>query len=251
MTRVRWLIPTLVLLCLAPAAEAKKFRYSEGPKAPADTNLSVAQVSMEPVVREHGPKVAPTNLQLISLVANAAIEQALRSALLDSGSHVTIAPAESHPLNFLIEHSLLRALSRRGVTATVRRSLVPDDSLAVLAADDRDPLLEYQLASARITYLRLVGGYLLPSRVKVERQGLVEGVLVMRDPSNARVLWTGDASANLLDLVPRSQLKLVEDERFSDLKGTLPERNLGRYVEPLIVASVVAGLVILFFQNRP
>jgi hypothetical protein len=249
--RVRWLIPTLALIFLAPAAEAKKFRYAEGPKVPIDTTLSVAQVTIEPVVRTRGPRVAPTNLQLVSLVANQAMEHALKSAPLENGTHVTLAPAESHPLNFLIEHAVLRELTRRGVTATVRRSVVPDDSLEVMAAADRDPLLEYQLASARITYLRLVGGYILPSRVKIERQALVEGALVMRDPASSRVLWTGDLGANLVDVLPRSQLRQVEDERFSDLKGTIPERNIGRYTEPLIVASVVGGLVVLFFQNRP
>lgn len=250
--RVRaWMVATALLLGLAPAAEAKKFRYAEGPKAAGDTTYSAAEVTLEPVVRSRGPRVAPTNLQIIALVAQTAIERALRTVPLDSGSHVTLAPAEGHPLNFMVEHAVLRELSRRRISATVRRSVVPDDSLAVLALAERDPLLEYQLASARITYLRLVGGYVLPSRVKIERQGLVEGGLVMRDPATSRVLWTSDAGANLVDLVPRGQLRLVEDDRYSDLKGTVPERNLGRYTEPLVVAAVVGGLIVLFFQNRP
>lgn len=250
--RVRSLLCAFALITVvASAAEAKKFRYAEGPKVPADTNLAVAQVQVTPVVRSRGPRVAPTNLQMVTLVANTAVENALKAAPLENGSHVTLAPAESHPLNFAIEHAVLRALSRRGVTATVRRSLIPDDSLGLVAAADRDPLLEYQLASARITYLRLVGGYVLPSRVNIERQALVEGALVMRDPGSSRVLWTGDLSANFVDVFPRSQLEQVEDGRFTDLKAGVPERNLSRFTEPLIVAAVVGGLVVLFFQNRP
>ncbi len=249
--RVRLALTALFLLALASAAEAKKFRYAEGPKPSRDSTFSVAEVVLEPVTGSGGPRVAPTNLQIVGLVANAAVERALASAPLDSGGHVTLAPAESHPLNFLMEHAVLRELARRRVTATVRRTLVPDDSLALLAMGDRDPLLEYQLASARVTYLRMVGGYLLPSRAKIERQGLVQGGLILRDPATSRVLWTGDATANLVDRLPRGQIPLAEDERFSDLKGTLPERNLGRYAEPLVVAAVVGGLVILFFQNRP
>jgi len=249
--RVRLAMTALMIVGLASAAEAKKFRFTEGPRPPSDTTFSVAEVVLEPVTSDRGPRVAPTNLQIIALVANSAVQRALASAPLDSGSHVTLAPAESHPLNFLVEHAVLRELARRRVSATVRRTVVPDDSLALLAMGDRDPLLEYQLASARITYLRMVGGYLLPSRAKIERQGLVEGGLVMRDPATSRVLWTGAASSNLVDRLPRNQVTLAEDERFSDLKGTLPERNLGRYAEPLVVAAVVGGLVILFFQNRP
>lgn len=249
--RLCGVLTLLLAVLLVPAAEAKKFRYAQGPKPGVDTTYSMATVSIDPVVGGRGPRVAATNLQIIQLVANAAVERALQSVPLDSGSHVTLAPAESHPLNFIMEHAMLRELSKRRVTATVRRTLVPDDSLATLAIAERDPLLEYQLASARITYLRLIGGYLLPSRARVERQGLVESGLVIRDPGTSRVLWTADASANIVDRVPRGQIKLCEDERFTDLKGEIPERNLGRYTEPLVVAGVVGGLVALFFQNRP
>jgi len=248
--RVR-LAVLILFISLAPAAHAKKFRYASGPKPAADTVLSVADVEVTPVVRARGPRVAATNLQLATLVANVAVERAMRSMPLDSGSRVLLAPAESHPLNFVMEHAVLRQLGRRGISAIVRRSILPDDSLLVVAANPGDPVLEYQLASARITYLRLVGGYVLPSRTKLERQALVEGMLSLRDPTSSRVLWTGDAAHNLVDVIPREQLPRVEDERYSDLRGTVPERNLGKFVEPVVVVAVVSGLIVLFFQNRP
>jgi hypothetical protein len=248
--RVR-LAVLILLFTLAPAAHAKKFRYASGPKPPADTVLSVADVEVTPVVRARGPRVAATNLQLATLVANAAVERAMKTMPLDSGTRVLLAPAESHPLNFVMEHAVLRQLGRRGISATIRRTILPDDSLLTLAANPGDPVLEYQLASARVTYLRLVGGYVLPSRAKVERQALVEGVLSLRDPASSRVLWTGDASHNLVDVVPRDQVARVEDERYTDLKGPIPERNLGKFMEPVVVVAVVSGLIVLFFQNRP
>ncbi|MBI1796790.1 MAG: hypothetical protein HY076_01265 [Candidatus Eisenbacteria bacterium] len=228
---------------------AAKVRYSSGPRPTPDTLLSEAEPSMEPVVRARGPRVALTNLQLVTMVANVAIERALKSAPLDSGGHVTLAPAESHPLNFVVEHAILRVLARKGITATVRRSVVPDDSLAGARGTPGDPLLEYQLASARITYLRLRGW--LPGRVKIERQGLVEGGLTMRDAGTSRVLWTGDASHNLVDAFPRSQLALVEDARYTDLKADVPGRTIDKAIEPVVVVAIVGGLIALFFQNRP
>ena len=240
-----------LVLAVAPGAEAKKFKYAAGPKPAVDTTYSVAEEQVEPVVRQRGPKVAATNLQLTTIVANAAIERAMRTCPLDSGTRVVLAPGQSHPLNFVMEHAVLRELAKRRIAASVRRSIIPDDSLATASSGPADPVLEYQLASARITYLRLVGGYILPSRTKLERQALVEGVLTLRDPQSARVLWTADASHNLVDEIPRSQLPRVEDERFSDLKGAVPERNMGKFVEPVIVVAVVAGLIVLFFQNRP
>ncbi len=112
--RVR-LAVLVLLISLAPAAHAKKFRYASGPKPAADTVLSVADVEVTPVVRARGPRVAATNLQLATLVANTAVERAMRSMPLDSGTRVLLAPAESHPLNFVMEHAVLRQLTQRGI----------------------------------------------------------------------------------------------------------------------------------------
>lgn len=245
-----WLALALVGgLTVAGPAEAKKIRYASGPKPAVDTVLSVAEPELEPIVRARGPRVPLTNLQLLTRVANVAMVKSLASAPLDSGAHVMLAPAESHPLNFVVEHAILRVLGQRGVTATVRRTIVPDDSLMAIAGNPGDPILEYQLASARVTYLRLRGW--LWGRVKIERQALVEGGVTLRDPATAIVLWHGDATYNLVDAFPRGKVSLVEDPRYSELKGDVPGRSVGKVLEPAVVVAIVGGLIALFFQNRP
>ena len=238
------------LLVLASPAEAKKFKYAAGPKPGIDTTFTTAETEIVPIVRPRGPRLPATNLQLVSLVANTAFARALRPAPIDTGAHVVLAPAESHPLNFVVEHAVLRELARRGVTATVRRSILADDSLAANSPTG-DPLLEYQLATARVSYLRLVGWLPFSGRVKIERQALVEGALTLRDSRSANVLWSSDVSYNLLDAFPSDRVSLVEDGRYSDLKGSVPTRNVGKIFEPVVVVAVVAGLAALFFQNRP
>lgn len=240
----------LLLVLIAPPASAKKFRYAAGPKPAQDTTYTSATPELTPVIRPRGVSVPVTNLQLIELVGNTAFHGAMQGAPLGKGTHVLLAPAESHPLNFVVEHALLRTLSERGITTTVRRSIIPDDSLASLATPN-DPVLEYQLATARVSYLRLVGWLPFSGRVKVERQALVEGGLTLRDPASGRVLWVGDASYNLVDAFPRDRVSLVEDPRFGELKDSVPTRNVDKVFEPVIVVAVVAGLVALFFQNRP
>ncbi|NOT35586.1 MAG: hypothetical protein HOP12_15685 [Candidatus Eisenbacteria bacterium] len=246
-----WLFPWVAcgLIATAAPAVAKKVRYDGAPPAPADTTFSTARIVDEPVVRARGPAVPPTNFQVIARVARTAFDRAIASCPVDSGTRVLLAPGESHPLNFMAEHAVLQALSRSGISARVRRSIIPDDSLAAYAAGGGEPVLEYQLASARVTYLRLRGW--LPGRVKIERQGLVEGSLTLRDPGTASVLWTQDASFNLVDAFPRGRLSLVEDARFSELRSPAPGRSVDKAVEPIIVVGIVAGLVALFFQNRP
>jgi len=244
-----WSWIALVSLCLtSTAAEAKTYRYAGGPQAPADTTLSVAVPELETVTRSRGPKVPLTNLQLLTLVATAAFEKGLESAPLERGKEVVLAPAGDHPLNFVAEHAVLRELAKRGVPAAVRRIPVADDSVvAAMAAGS--PLLEYQVASARVTYLRLRGW--LPGRVKIERQGLVEARLTLRDPKTSTVLWTGEATHNLVDAFPRSQVSLVEEPNQPTLKGEVPGRSIDKAIEPVIVVAIIVGLVALFFQNRP
>jgi len=136
------------------------------------------------------------------------------------------------------------------VTATVRRIILVEDSLAAYSPTG-DPLLEYQLATARVSYLRLVGWLPFSGRVKIERQALVEGALTLRDPRSANVLWSAGASYNLLDAFRSDRVSLVEDDRYSGLKSPVPTRNVGKIFEPVIVVAVVSGLAALFFQNRP
>ncbi len=243
-----FLLAALALGTLATKADAKKFRYSSGPKPPADTTLAVANPYLDPVVGARGPRVPYTNLQVAGFVADSAVAAGLAGVPLESGVHVVLAPTRDHPMNFVLEDALVDALTSRGVQVTIRRSPIPDDSVGtgpVLS----DPILEYTTGSVRTTYVRLVG--FLPGRVKVERQTLVTGVLGLRDPATSRVLWTGRMAQSFVDRFPRSQVALVEDARYTDLKDTPPERNVDKVFEPIIVVAVVGGLVALFFQNRP
>ncbi len=251
MRLIKLAVPLVLLaLCtLVPAAEAKKFRYASGPKPPEDSTLSVANSYLDPVVSSRGPRVPYTNLQLTQFVADTAVSRALANAVVDSGTHAVLAPALDHPLNFVLEHAMLKALSRRGVDITVRRTPIPDDSLKLMFGRAGDPVLEYTLGSAKVTYLRLVG--ILPGRVKIERQSLVTGSVTMRDPNSSRVLWTGDIAQNFVDRFSRGQVSMVEEARYPDLKSDLPQRNADKVLEPIVVVAVVAGLVALFFQNRP
>lgn len=244
-----FLFAVLALGALATAADAKKFRYASGPKAPEDSVLAVANPYLDPVVRSRGPRVPYTNLQLAGFVADSAVSSGLSGVPFESGMRVVVAPTRDHALNFLVEDALVDNLTERGLQVTVRRSPVPDDSLGTLYAGPGDPVLEYTLASVKVTYLRLVG--FLPGRVKIERQSLVQGTLVLREPSTARVMWSNRMAQNFVDRFPRSQVSLVEDPRHGDLKDTVPDRNVDKVFEPILVVAVVGGLVALFFQNRP
>ena len=243
------LLALLAVASLVPAADAKKFRYASGPKAPADSALAVGNAYLEPVVRTRGPRVPYTNLRLTELVADTAAVRTLANIPIEKGQHVVLAPAREHPLNFVIEHAMLRELTRRGFPVTVRHTAVPDDSVSLLYAHQGDPLVEYTLGSAKVSYMRLVGW--LPGRVKIERQALVQGSVSLRDPVTSRIIWTGEMSHNFVDRFGRGEQTLVEEARYPDLKDETPGRSIDKLVEPVIVVAIVGGLIALFFQNKP
>ncbi len=240
----------IALLGLASEAGAKKVRYEGGPEAEPDTVLSIAQVVVDPIVRSRGPRVPATNLQLTSLVANTAFERALESAPFDSGQALLIAPAESHPLNFVVEHAILKALASRRMTLAVRRSIVPDDSLELVMGNPGEPILDYQLG---------VGADHLPALPRLAAGSGADrasGPGRGRDsrcaiPSMRASCGPGMPATTSWMRFPRSQLPLVEDSRYTDLQGVVPDRTVTKIAEPVIVIAVVAGLVALFFANRP
>jgi len=75
--------------------------------------------------------------------------------------------------------------------------------------------------------------------------------LTLRDPNTSAILWTREASYNLVDAFPRGRLGMVEDARFTELKAAIPTRTVDKAIEPIVVVGIVAGLIALFFQNRP
>ena len=236
------------LLLLAGTAEAKKFRYPAGPKPQTDS-LATSEANPQLVVASRRRREAPTNMSMLLLVSSQAAKTGLATVPLAPGTHVTLAPAGEHAMNFVLEHGLLRELSDRKMLSTVRRAPVADDSLAQLAGNPGGMLLEYQVATARVTYLAMRG--VLPGRTKVERQATVQATLTLRDPATGAVTWLGEANHNLIDLFPRSQQQLVEDPRYAELQTPVPGRAWQNLVEPTIVVAIVTGLVLLFFENRP
>src|SRR5262249_25491491 len=111
LTRRRGIAIALAAALVLPvAAGAKTFRYDGGPQPQPDTTLSVAVPEIETVTRSRGPKVPFTNLQIITLVSDAAFESGLKGVPLQRGQQVVLAPAAEHPLGFVAEQSVLRQL---------------------------------------------------------------------------------------------------------------------------------------------
>jgi len=61
----------------------------------------------------------------------------------------------------------------------------------------------------------------------------------------------GARAFNLVGACRRGQRARPGDGRYSGPRRPVPQRNVDKAFEPVVVVAVVAGLVALFFQNRP
>jgi hypothetical protein len=64
------------------------------------------------------------------------------------------------------------------------------------------------------------------------------------------VSWSGEGVARRIDEVPADKLPLLEGHSYPFAAPSLPPRNIGRVLEPVLVGVIVLGLVVLFTSNR-
>jgi hypothetical protein len=76
-------------------------------------------------------------------------------------------------------------------------------------------------------------------------------VVVRLELHNAgELVWSADGHAERQDRVPKGQIEALQHSRFGFAKTDLKERTWGKFVEPVILTTVLGSLVYLFFSNR-
>ena len=68
------------------------------------------------------------------------------------------------------------------------------------------------------------------------------------DPANGEVIWTRSSTGSAIDMVRKNEV-VYAASGSGRLNPVVPHGGT-RWLEPLIVVGVVAGLVVLFYSNR-
>ena len=63
--------------------------------------------------------------------------------------------------------------------------------------------------------------------------------------------WSATADTSLGDVVMKSEIATLEDRTRPETKPIPPSSSIKKYIEPALVVILIAGLVSLFYQNRP
>lgn len=112
------------------------------------------------------------------------------------------------------------------------------------------PLLSYRVAEGRVDYVRSLRSGIFGSE-RLERRATARVTLKLRSPGDDAVRWSASADTSFGDVVPKADIGALEDRTRPETRPMAPQSNLKKIVEPTLVVALVAGLVALFYQNRP
>lgn len=139
-----------------------------------------------------------------------------------------VAARGRHTADWVVEHVLVEELLKRGIS--------------VMADSGAAPTLSFRIVELGIW---ANSGVLRPS---VERRCRVS--LSLQLEGAGELAWTGSATHVLTDRVEKRRVAALQSSTYAFAKTDVEEQSWGKYVEPVIVSSVLGSLVYLFFSNR-
>lgn len=212
---------------------------------------SVALVLVSWAPGAMGARVPPTHSMALDSVAVQAARDLLQGVTIPPGRPVVLsAPAPGDTLGLLTQRLVERL---RGDGVPVR--LMPPggdahDSTTSNRATGSDggPLyMNVQVDGAGVTYVRRISSF--PFGTKgYERLAAMRASATLLDPVTGEVFWTKASSRSATDMVRKRDV-LYAASGSGHINPPVPKGGT-RWLEPMIVVGVVAGLVVLFYSNR-
>ena len=179
----------------------------------------------------------PSNTDLLVEMIEVAIGEALDEMTVPDEVEspvIFIAKEGKHDANWLVEHVLAERLLNRGF-AVALDSTVYDES-------------RFRL-SFRILDMGIIARSGLRGKY-AERQSRITLILKLNDELSHTVLWQDEITRVSSDRVPKKNLDLLQHSDHKFAKTELEEQSWNKFVEPMVVSTVLGGLMYLFFSNR-
>jgi hypothetical protein len=217
--------------------------------------IAVVALLLGASVVEASEVLPKTHAAMLDSVAGMAAADLVRAGSIPAGHAVRIAtPLAGDTLGFLAQR-IVEQLRRGGTEVRLVPTHATADAGAVedpparAAQDSTDLVLNVEVRSAGVSYVRPVRGFLFGTRGYRRLASMQVGATLI-DPATRDVLWARSATAQAQDEVRRRDLNYAQTGS-AGLVPLPPHASGGpRLLEPLIVVGVVAGLVVLFYSNR-
>jgi hypothetical protein len=190
------------------------------------------------------PGTFPTNLELLRLAVEEAIEKVCDRLPSHEPKIICLRRESQVPGNWLVEHAFSQSLLRRNF-----RVLAPD-TLGVQprpACAGRE-ILHYRVVDLDLLYPTSRRKHLF-GPLLVHREARLH-VFLHLDRDNGEILWTGEAQHTKGDWLPAKMLEYVEGESVPFISPQLKPDGWGRFAEPALLSAVVGGLIYLFYTTQ-
>ena len=179
----------------------------------------------------------PSNTDLLVEMIEVAIGEALDEMTVPDEVEspvIFIAKEGKHDANWLVEHVLAERLLNRGFAVALDSTL-------------------YDESRFRLSFRILDMGIIARSGLRgkyAERQSRITLILKLNDEVSHTVLWQDEITRVSSDRVPKKNLDLLQHSDHKFAKTELEEQSWNKFVEPMVVSTVLGGLMYLFFSNR-
>ncbi len=179
----------------------------------------------------------PSNMDLLVEMVEVAVDDALGEMIVSKevdSSVILVVEEGKHDANWLVQHVLSERLLDRGFSVAI------------------DSML-YESSRFRLSFRILDMGIIARSGLRgkfAERQSRITLVLKLNDELNHKVLWQDEITKVSSDKVPKNNLGLLQHSEHNFAKTDLEEKSWNKFVEPMVVTTVLGGLMYLFFSNR-
>ena len=179
----------------------------------------------------------PSNMDALVSTVEDAIDESLAGLEMSSemgDAPVFIAPQGRHDANWLVEHVLAQRLLERGFTIVSDSTQVGEESMRF---------------SSRILDMGITAQSGLRGS-KADRQTRATLALRLNRESDHIVYWQDEITRLRADQIPKKQLEILQHSTYKFAQTDVEEQSWSKFVEPIVVSTVLGGLIYLFFSNR-
>ncbi len=179
----------------------------------------------------------PSNMDALVAAVEDAIDESLAGLEVPAeaaDAPLFIAAQGRHDANWLVEHVLAQCLLDRGF------SIVADST----NAGSESMRFSFRILDMGITAQSGLRG------AHADRQSRASLALRLNRESDHIVYWQDEVTRLRADRIPKNQLEILQHSTYKFAQTEVEEQSWSKFVEPMVVSTVLGGLIYLFFSNR-
>ncbi len=191
----------------------------------------------------------PSNLDLLQIALKQVIEGTFDNNNLSENSNIYLQSETEHNANWLLEIALSDYLLEKQINLYENIET---------SAEQLDYIISYRIVALYVRPIRIWRKRLGLGTRWIEREAIAQIYIkvIKSDSNNSEennyntILWSNQSEGKISDEIPFSYITYLEDENYPFTKLSIKEQKTNSCLEPLVVTSIIAGLIYLFYASR-